>query len=483
MIAALALAAAHPDTEARQALYDGLVEAVGAYHVSTDQTEANLGWRFEDDLPELERAFLDASTPAQLDVALARFANGLHNPHVWFAPDERSTSWETLPARLDVEERPDGLVFTVVRAGVASGLAVGDVVLAVDGVPADRLVRVHGSHSNANHTLGVARGVARWLTLHPQADGPPESVWTVVTDGEPRDVRLAWKPAEVSFQRSAEADDPRACHGYDDVAYGPYEVSARGANWCLYASTDASRAAFPVVRYISFLYEGGPRAAKKDLRQLGRALRDIQPTGIVVDVRDNGGGNDPNWFLDAFAREPYPDDWVKARAHPSFADPDFVAAHFPGWGAPEAPTAEDLASGWYAPVPFMCDPRRCDADHRFHPAATIAGDHPIAVLVGPGCVSSCDSFTRVMGLQGVALIGEPTAAGHTTRRMRWPVEAGGETLGHLELAVSIELDGPDGDPIEAVPIPLRVRMPRTYANRDTYDRDLVDAAVDALSGG
>ncbi len=127
--------------------------------------------------------------------------------------------------------------------------------------------------------------------------------------------------------------------------------------------------------------------------------------------------------------------------------------------------------------------RDCAWDNRYVPMHRVT-TAPVALLVGPGCVSSCDSVARAFAENHFgALAGEPTAAGYTTQRMKLTVKsAAGEEIGAIRIAVSSEISGLTGKDIEAVPIVLDYPLDRTFDNRDTYDASLVDAAVRSFRG-
>ncbi len=45
--------------------------------------------------------------------------------------------------------------------------------------------------------------------------------------------------------------------------------------------------------------------------------------GLILDLRDNRGGNDPEWFLDWYAPAPYADVFTSVRVYPDYDDPTF----------------------------------------------------------------------------------------------------------------------------------------------------------------
>ena len=142
----------------------------------------------------------------------------------------------------------------------------------------------------------------------------------------------------------------------------------------------------------------------------------------------------------AFRKDANMDDPTEARAFLSELD-----AHAPG-----------QAFSKRRPVP--CRPDTCDWDNRYVPSHRVT-TLPLALLVGPNCVSSCDSFTQQFAEQGLApLVGEPTATAHTTRRLKREIVFRGEVLGTLEVAFSYEVSGVSGERVEGVPIDLDERV-------------------------
>jgi hypothetical protein len=106
---------------------------------------------------------------------------------------------------------------------------------------------------------------------------------------------------------------------------------------------------------------------------------------------------------------------------------------------------------------------------------------PVALVVGPGCNSSCDHFARVFDENGLGpIVGEPSSAGLTVLRVDHPVVLGGKRLGTLGIAVSLDYNPFTAAPVEGVPIHIDTPVTWSWAKRDAYDKELIDAAMATL---
>jgi hypothetical protein len=487
------------DAPSRRRFFADLVALVRRYHVFSPQTEKNLGRTWDSELPALEAELTGAADEASLVVALIHFGNSLHNPHCGFDPSEPATVVR-LDAKADVEWAGGKPVFYVADAPKSAGLAAGDVIEDVNGVAASDLLDRDLHRTNRNNWFGVAQAVAGALTMRSTRTTPAGShaTWTVRArgGGAARKVELTWRLGQERAGGSDFAVDyaRASCAGLRGVQYGPYALTAEGPNFCLYASRDPRYAAYPIVRYFSFAYFGhgeddyqpGFHKARADHDALVAGLAAVRDAhAVLLDLRDNRGGSNPNWAMDWFAPAPYTDHFVYTRLVDELRDPAF--RHDANMDD-SAETSAFLAQldartpgqEFAAKRPFFCKPDGCDWDNRYTPSHRVT-TLPVALLVGPDCVSSCDAFTQQFSEWGLGpLVGEPTATGHTTRRLERDVVYRGKLLGRLTMAFSYEVSGKTGERIEGVPIALTERVERTFANRDRYDQLLVDAAIAAV---
>ena len=489
------------DEAARRRLFADLVALVRRYHVFAPQTEKNLGHAWDAELPALEQEFARAADRDALELALIHLGNSLHNPHCGFDP-RRQASVVTLDAAADVEWTGDKPVFYVTRAPAGSGASPGDVIESVNGVAAGDLLAHDALRSNANNWFAISRDVADDLTRRSTRSTKigSHATWTVRPrdGGAAKTIDLAWRVdgPEASGDTDYAVNYERAsCAGLRAAHYGPYALTSEGPNFCLYTSSDPRYRPYPIVRYFSFAYfrenedsyEPGFHRARADHDGLLAGLAAVKGArAVLLDLRDNGGGSNPNWVMDWFAPAPYTDHYVFTKLDDDLRDPAF--RHDANMDDPTEAQAFLAQLGTRTPGqefaakrPFFCKPGVCDWDNRYTPSHRVT-TLPLALLVGPHCVSSCDSFTQQFSEWGFApLVGEPTATGHTTRRLRREVTFLGETLGELVVAFSYEVSGKSGARVEGVPIALTERVDRTFANRDKYDALLVERAIAALA--
>lgn len=476
-------------------LFETLVADVRAHHVFSEQTQKNLGRRWEDALPGLEREFAEAKTDAALTVALSHFVSSLHDAHCSFDADEPGKTI-ALSIRADVEWKDGKPRFYVSRVDDANKdrVAPGDSIRSVDGIAAGDLVSQFVDLSRQNNVRSVALDIAEYLTRRRTtawltAEGDV-SRWVVASTKTHADetLTLAWRRASRhdAFDEFAIDYERPWCSTLAARDYGPYELTVRGMNFCVYASQVEPYKSHPIVRQFSFMYlsseddiEHAQHRVRADHDLLARELARLAPKGVLLDLRDNRGGNDPNWFMDWYASGPYVDRFVLERLAPDLDTPEKLAAVGANHAKEYLKELRDRTPDqtFMKPRPFFCKGDDCGWDNRYVPAHRVT-KAPVALIVGPRCVSACDSIAQLFAENRFGpLVGEPTAAAYTTNRIRRPIIVHGKELGTMHLAFTREISGKTREPIEAVPLAIDVPIDRTFDNASTYDKLLVDAAI------
>lgn len=505
-----AAAGSFPDAAERRLLYQDLLAAVRRYHFFSAQTAANLGIDWEDSLKRLELAFVEAQTPAALREAVSRLVCSLHDVHLSYEP---GVTGEELGLGVTLEgsfegNRAEFRVQSVDDASLRGRILPGDVLVQVDGVRAEQLPRRYLDRTRANSWPSVARGVARFLTHRSTEISSTRAGevtrWHLQRPGAVPvaeiDIELRWQRAAdgASAKLPSQADPdylPAACHPYasdyvpalPDRRYdslgggaGGYRITGYGRNFCLYTAERMPYRDYPIIRHFSFFYYARlPRDQADDQRlnteatyavaaeyfALSRLLRARPQTrGLILDLRDNGGGNDPEWFLDWYAPAPYEDVYDAVRVEPDRLDPTFRAALSnltDEWQAWYRESAAGRTPGSLLKRPFKCLRPDCRGGNRFTPARALL-KVPVALLVGRDCHSSCAHLAHIFDENDFGpLIGEPTPATLTGQVYAHPVRTrSGLELGRIGLAVSAALSGKTGALLEGASAKVDYPVPR-----------------------
>ena len=314
------------------ALFERLVAMVRRNHVFAPQTARNLGKSWDADLPRLRAEFAATNDDDALSVALFHFGNSLHDAHCQFRPTERGARLR-LPLRVGVEKvSNDGYQFYVERVNddaLKAQLAVGDILEEVDGVAANGLLAEHDWVSNMNAKENIALDVATYLTSRrtstTRARAGTTSEWKVRPrgGGPSKSTTMTWKQSSGGDDGDDFAldYDLKDCVNSDPIDYGPYTLSARGYRLCIYTSTATTYRDYPIVRQVSFRYDELQHGALADYGLVRRTLASASPKGVIVDVQDNRGGNNPNLFVDWWSDKPYTDNETHVLLEPKlFAD-------------------------------------------------------------------------------------------------------------------------------------------------------------------
>jgi hypothetical protein len=489
---------AFPDPAQRVALFHGIVGDVHKYHVFAEATTRLLGFTFDNELPALEKEFASASDEAHLDVAIDHLVNDLHNPHCIHEsafPQDYFATGITFSA----EWRAGAVHFYVskVPPALADRMSLGDELKSVEGIASADVLRRYANRSRQNNWHGIAREVAASIggpyPLPLNAGTRTTFVVTKRGTQQEKTFDLAWTKYDwgpSGFDEYAVDYSKSSCSVLGDLDYGGYELVARGHNLCIYASRSPERRAYPIVRHFSFSYIGSGyqrqyahHQVRADREVLVRELDRLKPKGVLLDVRDNAGGNNTNWFLDWYARGPYTDSRYRVRLHEDFDTEEKAEAA--GIDNPQEYVKELRAR---APGQTLgparagiCKDGDCRWDGRYTPSHQVT-TAPIALLVGPGCVSSCDQLARLFAKHHFGpVLGQPTATGFTPWRLRREITLpSGKKFGAYRLAFTEDFDGDDQQPTEGVPIALDVPLEPTFENKGKYDKLLVEAAIKAL---
>lgn len=491
-----------PPLADRVALFDRLVEKARSHGAYAAGLASELGWGWEADLARVKARFVAADSSRALYQALEMLANSLHNPHAEYEPPERG---EALVLGITFAcEFVDGqarfYVDDISDDTGAPGLRAGHLVESYDGVPASELMRELSLLSSMNHRQALCHDLARLLGRRSTSRSTIDVGDKLDLELRPRDggatyrLTTSWRRREApgGAVRDQEKVDYRSpeCGTLPIRAYPDgYEVTGVGYNFCLYTSDRSPYRSHPIVRQFSFQYRRNARS-DADIKQMVRVDRELlvhhlgeRPgiAAVILDLRDNGGGNNPNWFLDWWTPGPYMDQFLLLPRRP-----DLVAANRladVGLFGAQADAYVALGGGKEGTTPIRLPAFTRDGnalwDNIYTPMHRVT-KAPVVLLTGWQCASTCEAFVNIMDEYDFApIVGEPTMGGSTMLLEGVPVafpDALGD-YGYLNLPFSQEISGRTGLPQEGRPCTVDARIERTFDNRDRHDQMLVDAAI------
>lgn len=473
------------------ALFDDLVRQIERDHTFPPKYAEYVGHPWTDDVPRLRAEFGAAKNRDEALAALRHLQNSLRDVHCDLSPPaDLHERWLRLGLRIwsgGSAAAPDVRVSEVLDPDVKGELSTGDAIVAVDGTALADWFAAHPFEANvlsprpalADAASAIVFAVNPWSQVK-EGDG---RVLRVMHDGAPRDVTMHFRRGFPEVD-GPDLDHPPPmskvdCNAVAPPGYGDdYTLDAMGVNVCVYKRRHAARGGVAIVRFVSFWYGGmdnaqSLRMVRVDHDVLASALRDA--SGVVLDVHENGGGNNPFIFLGWFSGGPWDHERVVTRVVPGL-DTASVADLF--WGDEKNVSAyADAQKAGKATIEtrFLCTAGNCVGETS--PESERVTRAPVALVVGPGCVSSCDTLALTWSAFHLGpVVGMQPMHAYTVNRL--PIHVRGpdsEDLGTLRIALS-ESELKDGVTLEGEPLTLAWEAPDTFETRKTWVKDAIEHA-------
>lgn len=500
----------------RRATFRAHVEHLSAITTPSAAGLARLGTRWEDELVEVERRYVEAVTSDDAFLALVTLKNSLHDGHAFIeVPGWRPTAPVVeVPLKVRVELDDDEVHYVVQDGGPISA---GSIVIAVDGVPASAWEQLHRPwFAGGSSPEGLREDIARWLGRRDPTREPSPSPGTSFIvrvrhdDGEEEEFALRWQAAT----QDALPCPPFAVRCAPDE-HGDYTGAPlfEGIGACVYATDDPTtrvvryhslltpetldpieRACFerklPHLSYRLTLDEAdaiGPRGLM--MRDQGELLDHLARTGVqrvLFDVRENVGGDFDPVFFGAFTAGAYEQPKKSFVFSPYFqedpariADANVYVALLSGEPVPDGAARIEQSlrdtpqHERSPPLPFYCQTSRCSPDEAvFSSQSNVV--FRAAVLTGPRCFSACDDFVAIFRDNDIApTIGQPTAAGDAPYTFDTALPLADGSAAALRLTVGVSFHPGTETPLEGHPTIVDVPLSPSPDNRGAY----VDAAL------
>lgn len=483
----------HPTEKERLQIFESLINDIKELHIFSEITEANLHYNWHTHIEEYRRWFLEAKNKKELLFAIFRLQNSLHNPHCRVRLTEKS-DYVSLGFEVSYQndEKCPFYVSDILNVELAKKIIKRDCVKAIDGIgPADFL-KQNFNVAPDNNLFYLNRAIASYLgRRHAGMHYIPENRRSTVEfeskeTGKIVVMELAWKNEKIYNSDGSESGinyEQLDCGNMPPRRYGyGYTEIKEANNFCIYASSSDVFAEYPIIRFYSFSYDE-ERFVKNDFRILKDYLRQRNFKGFVLDLRDNGGGNNPNWFIEWFTNQPYYDRFVRMKLSSRLADNKTLSNCMMGgqktqWYLREL---EDRVGDQRLTSfrPFFCKPGSCSWDNKYYPKNRVSS-LPFAILTGFNCLSSCDSFVYHFLTKHEALgVGERGSGGYTSHRLPLEIRnpADGSLLAYFTVAVSEDYDGETKRPIEGFSPAPDKEIYLTSENEEAYDNILIENAV------
>lgn len=345
-----------------------------------EEKKAETGTDFEALARELELSITDATTYSEHFLTLRRWASAFHDGHVnaLSNPDTSQLELYTSPVRLEVFAPASASEKLVVQAvsGSLGNISAGDQVLEVNGVPAaEAISRAAALYASGSTEAMRRRGMARRLV----------DVIGSRLGLEPFTLKVMHKGVEeiVNIPRKAELNLPPG-------PPNPGNSAADDEDSSKLIQAQVLPGGIGYLRIDAFVGNMG--------ELLDVAMDRLRGTrGLVIDVRQNGGGDQSGSRVLARLIDPGGGKLVRYQVSPR--NSDYILAKRPYY----------FLDGIDAALPFA--PWE-NIEVEPAPASKGYRGKPVAVLTSSGCFSACDTFVAALKAHGLAaVVGEPTGGG------------------------------------------------------------------------
>ena len=414
---------------------------------------------------------------------MEKLQNSLHDYHATFRSVNKKQIY-TL-GFVAAYEKNNFYVSRFLNEDTDNEISLGDYIVEIDSVPTKKWKSYAMYASPANNLNLLAQDYAARLSNRPEYLVPENKISKVKfksrVTGKTYLKNMDWE--KRVFKNPG---PPSSCADTADIDYGNgYQKIIDGIQFCIYSSDNENFKHYPILRFISFLYP--EHDWESDRQKLKDFFNDNQPKGFIIDLTDNGGGMDPNFFKEWFRDNPYKDNLIKMRLDARLATPNafanfnYAPKYMQKWY--EEQLVKNPGKRLSGLRPFFDKNESYDWDNIYYPADPVTR-LPFAILSTGRCISSCDAFAQhFTSFENIPLIGEPPAAAYTSFRYIIDVKnpADNTSLGKFTLAISEDYDGNTLKPLEGFLIKPARKISKTFDNSSNYHKILTEAAIKELA--
>ncbi len=457
-----------------------MVNEVESSHVFPTYN-GNKSFSWKGNLKKIKSLFVNAKTSTDVYYAILAFQKNLKNNHSSLRmPNEFykfKTKSKSLPFRLSYSGA-DYLVSISEHPKIKKGF----VLKSLDGKTISQLEEElliwHGSSSMEHFRQEFSRLLTRptaWKQPVPKSSSVKLKFHNPIS-GKSHILNLDWSKYDLKSEYSEETTCGDSLTY--DKDYENYKVSYVGINYCLYESVLKNTL---ILRFFSFNYHLRERSLKKrlgmispkhkdglslgskpsileknDLKYLIEQINHKNVSNLLIDVRENRGGNINPELITALAKKKY-----------KILERKFVFTNFSRSNKEYLQSAlnhggdkmrklilqdfTDKTKNESRMFPFYCKTDECKIQEKFYSSSMKIKVKNIFILSGPYCLSSCDQFVSILRDNDLAImLGLPSQGSHAPFRAnkKFSLANGQEFSFHVVNGVGYR---PNGEPLEGNP--------------------------------
>ncbi len=452
----------------REALFNSYVQTIRDGHVISELGMKRLGITWQKEVERTKNRFIEADTKADVYYALLSLQRTLHDAHSSLsAPKEiiPGNNPISLPFTLAVQgDSLENAHYAVIQSSLPE-IKTGFVLKQYQNKTIAQLEYEYSEWLDSTSPESLKQNLARALTRHtdasrvpaPDASAPVTAVF--VDPGGKAETRITFKWSRAGRETLSD-DYARLTVDYRGINYRAYKDTGNNTLILVYSSFKyvfrddelkniISQASFIVPSFdktkpleeqrewMNKLLEanGYPDLSRlrsypftalleeADVLTLGKYLNQQTLPNLLIDVRDNTGGNVNTNLVALFASQPFQGSTRELIYNPMIrSDSKFLQealTYSDRFMAPiiTAQLARDTEVARSQRFPFSCRTASCNVDEAtFEPNSNVK-KFTLAVLSGHRCTSACDQFVAMIGDNGLGkIVGVPSRGGSAPYR-------------------------------------------------------------------
>lgn len=430
----------------RELFFNKLVNEVESSHVFLNQARVK-AFSWKGNLPKIKKMFKEAKTKTEVYYAILALQKNLKNNHSSLRMPDKFYEFDIRSRSLPFRLQYTGTNYEV-SLSEHTRVKLGLVLKSINGKPVsqveEELLLWHGS-SSLNH---FRQEFSRLLTRptawkQPIPKGPSVKVELIdPKTGTVTIISLPWSKYDLKSEYPKKTSCSDALP--HDKDYKNYKITYVGINYCIYQSSLKNTL---LVRFFSFDYylrekvlrkrlslispehkkglSMGSRPSeleRKDLKHLTEQVNKAGKSNLLIDIRENRGGNINPELLSTLAKKQYK---ILARK--------FVFTKFTRNNQNYLKNAldhgrekmrsliledfKDKKKKESRMFPFYCKTQKCDLKEKYYPPFNSLENDKLYILSGPQCLSSCDQFVSIIKDNGLGtILGLPSQGSHAPFR-------------------------------------------------------------------